>query len=362
MASVQLVGLCKTFSSGATAVRDVSIDVADGEFVVIAGPSGCGKSTTLRMIAGLETPTAGHVVIAGQRANDVPPDKRDVAMVFQSDALYPHLTVRGNLAFGLKARGISANEVAERVRAASVLLGLNALMERMPSQLSGGERQRVALGRAIIRRPRVFLLDEPLTHLDAGLRSAMRTQIAALHRNNGGTMLYVTHDQVEAMTLADRLVVMREGAVQQVGPPMELYLRPANRFVATFLGSPSMNLFQGCVEHGNFCVAGDRAMRIQAPGVPDGPAVLGVRPEDLLVGDSDTAGDSLGPAQLVSIERLGHECLLYIQLGPAACVARSARAPVPDQALFVRPGMTHYFSADENGERIDQVGQASPAV
>src|SRR5215213_9409973 len=294
MANVRLHGVRKIYQDGGhVAVHGVDLDVADGEFVVLVGPSGCGKSTTLRMIAGLESITAGRLYIGDRIVNDVPPKNRDIAMVFQSYALYPHMTVRENLAFALKLRGSSKAEIEKRVQDAASILGINDFLGRTPRQLSGGQRQRVALGRAIVRQPQVFLFDEPLSNLDAQLRVQMRREIARLHQELDATMIYVTHDQVEAMTLGDRIVVMNKGHVQQIDTPMRLYDHPANRFVAGFIGSPAMNFIDGTVE-GNSpleFVAKDDAFRMVVPpsladrvGELVGQAVtMGIRPEDVSV-------------------------------------------------------------------------------
>src|SRR4051812_47680647 len=249
MASVTLEGIRKIYqgSTPHVAVHGVNLDVADGEFVVLVGPSGCGKSTTLRMIAGLESISAGKLLIDGRVVNDVPPKDRDIAMVFQSYALYPHMTVRDNLGFALKLRGSSKSEIDKRVTEAAGILGITEFLDRTPRQLSGGQRQRVALGRAIVRDPKVFLFDEPLSNLDAQLRVQMRREIARLHEELDATMIYVTHDQVEAMTLGDRIVVMNKGFVQQIDTPMNLYDHPRNRFVAGFIGSPAMNFVDGSI-------------------------------------------------------------------------------------------------------------------
>ncbi len=247
MARVKLEGIRKIYQDSVVAVHGVDLDVADGEFVVLVGPSGCGKSTTLRMIAGLESITAGKLYIGDRLVNDVPPKNRDIAMVFQSYALYPHMTVRENLAFALKLRGTPKNEIENRVQQAAGILGISEFLDRTPRQLSGGQRQRVALGRAIVRQPQVFLFDEPLSNLDAQLRVQMRREIAHLHQELSATMVYVTHDQVEAMTLGDRIVVMNKGYVQQIDTPMNLYDHPRNRFVAGFIGSPAMNFVDGAL-------------------------------------------------------------------------------------------------------------------
>ncbi len=297
MASVLLDQVWKTYPNGHVAARGVELAIEDGEFMVLVGPSGCGKSTALRMIAGLETPTQGRVLIGDRDVTEVPPQERDVAMVFQSYALYPHMTVRDNLGFGLRMRGTPPARIAERVDAAARALGLAAVLERKPGQLSGGQRQRVALGRAIVREPMVFLFDEPLSNLDAKLRLETRAELARLHRRLAATMVYVTHDQEEALTLGTRVAVMNEGKVEQVGPPLEVYRRPETLFVATFVGSPAMNL-------------------IPADLLPNLPgregAVMGVRPHDITVvaagsGDSDASVDVVEPR--------GSELLLYLRLG-----------------------------------------------
>ena len=248
MATVQLKHICKVYDGGVKAVNDVNIDIQDKEFVVLVGPSGCGKSTTLRMIAGLEDITSGELLIDGKLVNDVPPKDRDIAMVFQNYALYPHMTVYDNMAFGLKIRKFSKEEIDRRVRAAAEILEITELLDRKPKALSGGQRQRVAVGRAIVRQPKVFLFDEPLSNLDAKLRVQMRAEISALHHRLQATMIYVTHDQVEALTMADKIVVMKFGVVQQIGKPLELYNEPQNKFVAGFIGSPPMNFLETKVE------------------------------------------------------------------------------------------------------------------
>src|SRR5918992_2486944 len=266
MASVRLEKVWKRYPNGHVAARGVELAIADGEFMVLVGPSGCGKSTALRVIAGLETPSQGRVLIGDRDVTAVPPQERDVAMVFQSYALYPHMTVRDNLGFGLRMRGTTATRIAERVDVAARALGLGAVLDRKPGQLSGGQRQRVALGRAIVREPMVFLFDEPLSNLDAKLRLETRAELARLHRRLKATVVYVTHDQEEAMTLGSRVAVLREGILQQVAPPMALYRRPANQFVAGFVGSPEMNFLPG---------------DLLAHAAPRSRLVLGVRPHDI---------------------------------------------------------------------------------
>jgi multiple sugar transport system ATP-binding protein len=279
---ISLDGVTKEFAGGVTAVDHVSIDVSDGEFLVLVGPSGCGKSTLLRMIAGLEEVSSGQIVIGGRDVTGLAPRDRDIAMVFQNYSLYPHLTVRGNLAYGLKVRRTPKDEIRRRVSEVAVLLGLDELLERKPAQLSGGQRQRVAMGRAIVREPVAFLMDEPLSNLDAKLRVSMRASLAQLHARLGVTTVYVTHDQVEAMTLGQRVAVLADGRLQQIDSPQQLYRRPANLFVATFIGSPSMNVIETQVRDGAVSIGGVRIPLDpgRRPAVPDGaPIILGIRPE-----------------------------------------------------------------------------------
>jgi multiple sugar transport system ATP-binding protein len=278
MAQVRLEGVTKEFAGGVSALSDVSLEVPDGEFLVLVGPSGCGKTTALRLIAGLEKATSGMITIGDQVVNGISPRDRDIAMVFQNYALYPHMTVHRNLAFPLRERRTPKPEVERRVADISAILGLDELLKRRPAQLSGGQRQRVAMGRALVREPAVFLLDEPLSNLDAKLRVQMRAELKRLHQRLGITTIYVTHDQVEAMTLADRIVVMSAGKTLQIGPPQEIYARPVNLFVAGFIGSPAMNLLRGKAA-GSRVMAGE--LVFERPGVPDGEVVVGIRPESL---------------------------------------------------------------------------------
>ncbi|NUP54204.1 MAG: sn-glycerol-3-phosphate ABC transporter ATP-binding protein UgpC, partial [Gemmatimonadaceae bacterium] len=327
-APVVLEGVRKEYESGVVAVHGVDLSVAAGEFVVLVGPSGCGKSTTLRMVAGLESITAGRLSIGGRVVNDVPPSERDIAMVFQSYALYPHMSVRDNMAFALKLRRRPAAEIADRVAAAASTLGLTTMLDRTPRQLSGGQRQRVAIGRAIVREPSVFLFDEPLSNLDAALRSEMRRELAAIHQRLGATMLYVTHDQVEAMTLGDRIVVMHEGRVRQVDTPANVYDHPHDTFVAGFLGSPPMNLLAGTLvqRDGRWLVrltdaptlelALPPALAAAAPRASSGSVIVGIRPEHLAAGPSDGASASDRITATVELaEPLGHEQLLHLRSG-----------------------------------------------
>ncbi|MEZ5750981.1 MAG: sn-glycerol-3-phosphate ABC transporter ATP-binding protein UgpC [Paracoccaceae bacterium] len=303
MARIVMDGLSKVYAGGVKAVTDVSLDVADGEMIVLVGPSGCGKSTLLRMVAGLETISAGTLTIGDRVVNQLEPAQRDIAMVFQNYALYPHMTVRGNLAYGLKNRGTPADEIARRVAQAAEMLEIAPFLDRKPRQLSGGQRQRVAMGRALVREPAAFLFDEPLSNLDAKLRVQMRVEIKQLQRRLGTTSLYVTHDQLEALTLADRLVVLNGGVIEQVGTPMELYDRPATVFVAGFIGSPAMNMVampylreQGAV-----------------PGLPSGTDLVGMRPDDLSLTPPD--GDHLTlRGSVVLLEPAGAESHVYLTL------------------------------------------------
>jgi len=301
VARVRLVGVEKIYPNGHVAARGLDLDIADGEFMVLVGPSGCGKSTALRMIAGLETPTAGQMFIGERDVTAVPPQDRDIAMVFQSYALYPHMTVRQNLAFGLRMRGATAAAIAERLQAVARPLGLDAVLDRKPGQLSGCQRQRVALGRAMVRDPQVFLFDEPLSNLDAKLRVETRAELARLHRRLQATIVYVTHDQEEALTLGGRVTVMRDGLIQQVGPPMDVYRRPESMFVGGFVGSPAMNFFP----------AGRLLPYPRSSDNDPGPVTLGVRPHDLTI---VTAGAGDADARVDVVEPRGSELLVHLRL------------------------------------------------
>jgi multiple sugar transport system ATP-binding protein len=358
MASVVLKNLEKNYPSGFHAVRDVSLEIADGEFMVLVGPSGCGKSTTLRMIAGLEEITAGEIFIGDRLVNDVAPGDRDIAMVFQNYALYPHMSVYQNMAFGLKMRRTPRAEIDKRVREAAAILSIEQLLDRRPRELSGGQRQRVALGRAIVREPKVFLFDEPLSNLDAKLRVQMRAEIARLHQRLKTTVIYVTHDQVEAMTLGQRIVLMDRGIVQQVDTPMNIYQNPANRFVASFIGSPAMNFFAGELLGREFRINGGNTISVDGSrhngALPAGPATLGVRPEDLL-----TNGDGLPLATvgLDVVEHMGHETMVHFELAGQQHVARlgadATVQPGDRLQLAIRPGAFHLFTNDEIGRRLN---------
>ena len=358
MAQVVMRALNKKYDE-VHAVKDVNLDIHDEEFVVLVGPSGCGKTTTLRMVAGLESITSGRVLIDDKVVNDLAPMDRDIAMVFQNYALYPHMSVYDNMAFGLKMRKFDRPEIERRVHEAAEILGIRDYLQRKPRQLSGGQRQRVALGRAIVRHPRVFLFDEPLSNLDAKLRVQMRVELKKLHTRLGTTAIYVTHDQVEAMTLGDRVVVMHDGRVQQVGDPLELYNEPANRFVAGFIGSPAMNFADVRIvsEGGALWATGDGIrLRLPAPiaeplgRYADRAVTFGIRPEDLrIAGEADTP-DLAIDAKVEVVERLGSEILLDVAVGPATMVASvepTAGAKVHEAVrLSVNPYRMHFFDRE----------------
>ena len=367
MAEVRLDNVCKVYENGHVAVRDATFDVRDGELVVLVGPSGCGKSTLLRMIAGLETITRGTLAIDGRVVNDVPPKDRDIAMVFQNYALYPHMSVAENLGFGLKLRRFPKPDIEARVRSAAGKLGLSGVLNHRPGMLSGGQRQRVALGRAIVRDPKVFLLDEPLSNLDAKLRLSTRMEIARLQRSLGATMIYVTHDQIEAMTLGQRIVVLNGGIIQQIDTPMRLYERPINVFVAGFFGSPAMNFLQGILTR-------EGRLRLDGTGI-DLPAddlyrtnpdtakyegreiAIGVRPEDLKPAPVGVAPDDQASftARLEYVEPVGNEVFLNLRLGSRDLVVRTAPMALPSAgteiALQFRPEKLHCFDPG-SGDRI----------
>src|SRR5689334_10368103 len=357
MAQVVIRSLNKKFDE-VHAVKDVNLDIHDKEFVVLVGPSGCGKTTTLRMVAGLESITSGRIMIDGKLVNELPPMDRDIAMVFQNYALYPHMSVYDNMAFGLKMRKFDQAAIAQRVQEAAEILGIQALLRRKPRQLSGGQRQRVALGRAIVRHPQVFLFDEPLSNLDAQLRVQMRVELKKLHDRLGTTAIYVTHDQVEAMTLGDRVVVMKDGLVQQVGEPLELYNNPANRFVAGFLGSPSMNFATVKVNQTSADLwAANGGMQIKVPaqyasrlgGYVGKEVTLGIRPQDLHVASPADPADLSFDVVIEVVEKLGSEILLDVAAGPhmmVACVDPDVRLNVHDRLrLAANADGLHFFDA-----------------
>ena len=357
MARVVIRNLNKMYNE-VHAVKGVNLEIRDREFVVLVGPSGCGKTTTLRMVAGLESITSGDILIGETVVNELPPMDRDIAMVFQNYALYPHMSVYDNMAFGLKMRKFPRAEIGQRVRDAADILGIESLLQRKPRQLSGGQRQRVALGRAIVRHPQVFLFDEPLSNLDAKLRVQMRVELKKLHSRLGTTAVYVTHDQVEAMTLGDRVVVMRDGLVQQVGEPLDLYNEPANRFVAGFIGSPGMNFAAVRVaeEDGVLHAVGE-GIHLKVPAEVAArlrphvgrEVTFGIRPEDLRVASGEAANGMGVDAVVEVVERLGSQILLDVKVGSGMMVAAvepTVRAKVREQLrLALNPARLHFFDS-----------------
>ena len=353
MASLSLKNICKVYPNGFEAVKDFNLEVEDQEFIIFVGPSGCGKSTTLRMIAGLEEISSGELYIDGKLVNDVEPKDRDIAMVFQNYALYPHMTVFDNMAFGLKLRKVPKDEIKRKVEEAAKILDLEKLLDRKPKALSGGQRQRVAMGRAIVRNPKVFLMDEPLSNLDAKLRVQMRSEISALHHRLGATIIYVTHDQTEAMTLGTRIVVLKDGVIMQVDSPQKLYNEPNNLFVAGFIGSPQMNFIDAkCTIQGDKATLtfGDysvvlpdyKAKKLEEGGYNGKTVVMGIRPED--IGDSEIEieahQDCAFEADVTGYELLGAEVYLYFDLDEFPMTARV------DSRTTARPGDTVKFALD----------------
>ena len=333
MARVVLKNVKKKYSDTVTAVHEANIVCEDKEFLILVGPSGCGKTTTLRMVAGLEEATAGEIYIDDAIVNDIPPKDRDIAMVFQNYALYPHMTVYDNMAFGLKLRKYPAAEIKQRVNEAADILGIQQLLERKPKQLSGGERQRVAVGRAIVRKPKVFLFDEPLSNLDAKLRVQMRAELSKLHTRLQATMMYVTHDQTEAMTMGEKIVVMKDGYIQQIADPKTLYDKPVNKFVAGFIGSPSMNFVEGIIEEKkgglffneeNFEVRIPEAIAEKLKGMNDKEIIMGIRPEDIYdkVYAPNAGVDSTLAATVEVVENMGSENLVYLTTGKTPFIAK----------------------------------------
>ncbi|MFW5996394.1 MAG: ABC transporter ATP-binding protein [Verrucomicrobiota bacterium] len=365
MAELDLKDVKKVYPGNVTAVDDFNLEIKDGEFIVLVGPSGCGKSTTLRMVAGLEQITEGTVKIGDRVINNVAPKDRDIAMVFQNYALYPHMSVFDNMAFGLKLRKYEKKEIRQRVQEASDILGIRELLNRAPKALSGGQRQRVALGRAIVRKPAVFLLDEPLSNLDAKMRVQMRQELSKLHERLKTTMIYVTHDQVEAMTMGDRIVVMKDGFIQQVAPPTELYDNPNNKFVASFIGTPPMNFFEGTIQEDNGKMVFDED-NFQIP-IPeswqealapykDKPITFGVRPED--VGSPEAEAEEGTPkitATIEVVEPMGSETYLHLTTGKQTFISRVEPhrkcRPDDEMTLSVTLKKAHFFDA-ESEEKI----------
>jgi multiple sugar transport system ATP-binding protein len=356
MAKVLLENVFKIYPGGVTAVHDANLEIGDGEFMVFVGPSGCGKSTTLRMIAGLEEISRGTIRIDGVAVNDVPPKDRDIAMVFQNYALYPHMSVRENMAFGLKLRGYPRGEIDRRVTEAGDILGIQALLDRKPKALSGGQRQRVAVGRAIVRKPKAFLFDEPLSNLDAKMRVLMRMEINKLHTRLGSTMIYVTHDQVEAMTMGDRITVMKDGVIQQVATPLDLYHHPANRFVAGFIGSPPMNFIAGRIETRAGAVwfhADPLRLRLAEPVAATAArhegreTILGIRPEHLAEPGPNAPSDQTLTLHVDVTEPMGAETYVHGTTGPHALTCRLSHGTPPavnhPLTLTVHTAKAHLF-------------------
>lgn len=349
MGSVKLENVRKTFEPNVTVVHDVNLVIPDKEFIVLVGPSGCGKSTTLRMIAGLEEITSGTISIDEKIVNDIPPKDRDIAMVFQNYALYPHMNVFENLAFGLKLRKYDKDEIKKRVQKAADILGISQLLERKPKALSGGQRQRVALGRAIVRQPKVFLFDEPLSNLDANLRVQMRTEISRLHHQIETTMIYVTHDQVEAMSMGDRIVVMKDGHIHQVDTPLNIYNNPVNKFVASFIGSPTMNFLEGTIHSDGqlMYTSQNKAFKCNLPDefknklavYANKEIVLGIRPEHIHTHSTSTAFETI-TGFIEVIETVGNEMFVYFALGESQKLV--ARVP-PDNRLKVNENFPLYI-------------------
>jgi len=359
MAEIELDGVTKVYDDSIEAVQDVSLTIADGEFIVLVGPSGSGKSTTLRMIAGLEDITEGELRIDGDVMNDVQPQDRNIAMVFQSFALYPHRNVRENIAFPLQAQNVDSEEIDALVTETMEMLGIDELADRKPAELSGGQQQRVALGRALVRDPAVFLLDEPLANLDAKLRKKMRAEVVRLQQNLGTTTIHVTHNQEEAMTMSDRVAVMHEGKIHQLAPPKEAYLNPVNRFVAGFLGSPSMNFFEGVVVDGTFEAGGgdiaialpDRLSEVHL----DGEVTFGIRPEDVAIAESPGRYSISGTVQVS--ELLGDSKILHLDVAGSEFLAKTAPdvavADAESLTLRLDPEKIHLFDGtDDDAERV----------
>ncbi|MDR3440128.1 sn-glycerol-3-phosphate ABC transporter ATP-binding protein UgpC [Telmatospirillum sp.] len=351
MSGVEITNVSKSFGSLET-IHGISFSIEDGSFVALIGPSGCGKSTMLRMISGLETISDGTISIGNKLANALPPKDRDVAMVFQNYAIYPHMTVAENIGFPLRLRNLARAEIDKAVTETAAILNLEPLLKRYPKALSGGQRQRVAMGRAIIRRPSVFLFDEPLSNLDANLRVQMRAEIKKLHQTLGTTMIYVTHDQIEAMTMADKVVVLRDGRVEQSGPPLDLYDRPANRFVASFIGSPAMNFLDAEAVDGEIRLKGGQSLRLRfAATHPEGKLVFGIRPENI-----GLSGDGL-PVRVDLVEPTGAETHLELDLAGHSLVA------VVRERVMTSPGDVLHVTFDPRAIHLfdPETGEAKPA-
>ncbi len=367
MGHVKLEHVFKKYPSGATVVHDVNLDIADKEFVVLVGPSGCGKSTTLRMVAGLEEISEGTITIDGKKVNDLPPKDRDIAMVFQNYALYPHMSVYDNLAYGLKMRHYPRAEIEQRVKEAAEILGITDYLDRKPKALSGGQRQRVAVGRAIVRKPKVFLFDEPLSNLDAKMRVQMRTEISKLHHRLQTTIIYVTHDQIEAMTMGSRIVVMKDGIIQQVAAPLEIYHHPANHFVAGFIGSPPMNFFQGKLEdrggriffnEGRFAVSLEEAQEKILRARAGQDIIFGIRPGDITPAAraAAPAPDRTVTAKVEVVEPMGDEVFVFLNAGHETFQARIGdHDPVQigqEFKVIFNMAKTHFFDKEKKNTLV----------
>jgi len=353
MSRLEIRSLRKSFE-GVEVIKGIDLVVEDREFCVFLGPSGCGKSTTLRLIAGLEEADDGQILLDKDDITDRAVDKRDLAMVFQSYALYPHMTVRENMSFALRLAKMDPRAIDEKVGRATKILALEPYLDRKPSALSGGQRQRVAIGRAITREPRVFLFDEPLSNLDAALRAATRLEIARLHQELNATMIYVTHDQVEAMTLADRIAIFNEGRIAQIGKPMELYHRPVNKFVAGFLGMPQMNFFEATVEGGNVRLGNGNSVTIPGASQLTGKVTVGIRPEHLRVCDGDGTGETVN-GKLSVVERLGSETYAYVDVPQVGSITVRAEGDFERRAgrdICIRLDLTHAHVFDASGAAI----------
>ncbi|MGB3480791.1 MAG: sn-glycerol-3-phosphate ABC transporter ATP-binding protein UgpC [Mycobacterium sp.] len=360
MAEVEFRNVTRSYFGSVVALENLNLTVADGEFLILVGPSGCGKSTALRLLAGLDKPTSGEIRIGGAVVNGQSPGERDIAMVFQNYALYPHMSVYRNLAYGLRQRRTPRAEVDRRVRDTAELLQIGNLLDRKPGQLSGGQRQRVAMGRALVRRPQAFLLDEPLSNLDAKLRNQVRGDLKRLHRELPVTSIYVTHDQVEAMTLGDRLCVMSNGKVQQIGTTDDIYNRPANTFVAAFMGSPPMNLLPGQVRDGRLQIVGAPVVSVAEP---DGPVTVGVRPEHLQL--RSATEDGVVPARVDFVEPLGSHVLVTAFVGETTVIAQAPAGVELESGtnigLLLPPESTYYFDAD-TGEARNRPATRHPVI
>ncbi len=359
MANIKFINVSKRYDENTAAVKNASFEIHDKEFVVLVGPSGCGKTTSLRMIAGLEELSEGEIIIDDKVVNNVPSKDRDIAMVFQNYALYPHMTVFENMAFGLKLRKFDKKEIEQRVNETAKILELEKYLNRKPKALSGGQRQRVALGRAIVRKPKVFLFDEPLSNLDAKLRVHMRTEISKLHKALEATIVYVTHDQVEAMTMGSKIVVMKEGIIQQIGSPMNLYNQPENKFVAGFIGSPAMNFIKGSITNSLEFISDRQNLKFDLPdeernrflGFVNKEVILGIRPEDVSA-DKDLQNKIKFVSNVELVEPMGNESFIYVRIDNVSWISRSYMAKLPEIGIeltfYLNPKKLYFFDSSGN--------------